>query len=262
MHFENIDFEVENGLARLTLNRPKAANAINLGLAQELRAAATRCETDPEIRALLLTGAGRMFSAGGDLRSIDAAGEQGPALIDEICENFHAAYLSFSRMNAPLVIAVNGAAAGAGMSLVCIADIALAAESASFCVAYTAAGLTPDGGLTYNLPRLVGLQRAKELITTNRKLSAAEALDWGIITRVVADDALSVEAEKIACCLASGPSRAFGSAKRLLLASAVSNFETQLEAEANEIVAVANTQDAQEGIRAFLEKRMPSFRGK
>ena len=262
MRFQNIDFEVDDGLARLTLNRPFAANAFNLELAQELRAAATRCNDDSGIRALLLTGAGRMFSAGGDLRSIDAAGDLRSALTREICENFHAAYSIFARMNPPLLVAVNGRAAGAGMSLVCVADIALAAESASFCVAYTAAGLTPDGGATYFLPRLIGLQRAKELILTNRRLSADEALDWRLITRVVPDDELIPESEKLARSLASGPSQAFGASKRLLLASPTSNLDTQLEAESSTIVAVAETQDAREGIRAFLEKRKPIFRGK
>jgi 2-(1,2-epoxy-1,2-dihydrophenyl)acetyl-CoA isomerase len=261
MHFENIGFEVEDGLARLTLNRPEAANALSLELARELRAAATRCENDPEIRALWLTGAGRLFSAGGDLRSIDAAGERGPDLVREICENFHAAYSIFAHMNPPLVVAVNGAAAGAGLSLVCIADIALAAESASFCLAYTAAGLTPDGGATYFLPRLIGLQRTKELMLTNRRLSAAQACEWGIITRVVPDAELNAESEKLARSLANGPSRAFGLTKRLLLASAVSDLGTQLEAESDAIVAVAGTQDAREGIRAFLERRKPTFRG-
>jgi len=261
MRFENIDFEVGSGLAQLTLNRPEAANAIDLELARELRAAATHCENHPEIRALLLTGAGRFFSAGGDLRSIDAAGEQGPALVCEICENFHAAYSIFAHMNAPLVVAVNGTAAGAGMSLVCVADFALAAESANFCLAYTAAGLTPDGGATYFLPRLIGLQRTMELMLTNRRLSAAEAFDWGIITKVVPDDELIAESEKLARSLASGPSRACGATKKLLLASAVSDLETQLEAESDTIVAMTDSRDAREGIRAFLEKRKPNFSG-
>ena len=145
--------------------------------------------------------------------------------------------------------------------VVCVADIALAAESASFCLAYTAAGLTPDGGVTYFLPRIVGVQRAKELMLTNRKLSAAEAFDWGIVARVVPDDELIAESEKLARSLAIGPTRAFGATKRLLLTSPMSGLDAQLEAESDVIVAITDSADSRDGIRAFLEKRKPVFKG-
>ncbi len=261
MNFENIEFDVRNGLAHLTLNRPDAANAINLELVRELLKAATICAEDSGIRAVLLTGSGQRFCAGGDLKSFAAAGDGVAALIREIADTLHAALSKLARMNAPLVAAVNGAAAGAGMSMVCMTDIALAADSATFTMAYTAAGLSPDGSSTYFLPRMIGVRRTKELMLTNRRLSAAEALEWGIVQRMVPDDQLMVEAEKLARSLASGPTSAFGVVKKLLLASESSDLEPQLDAETDGIVAMAGTSDGREGLAAFLEKRRPAFKG-
>ena len=261
MSFENIEFEVREGLAHLTLNRPDAANAINLELVRELLKAATICADDSGIRAVLLTGSGRRFCVGGDLKSFAAAGVGVTELIREIADTLHEALSKFARMDAPLVAAVNGVAAGAGMSMVCMTDIALAADSATFTMAYTAVGLTPDGSSTYFLPRMIGMRRTKELMLTNRRLSAAEALEWGIVQRVVPDDQLMVEAEKLARSLASGPTSALGIVKKLLLASAMSDLEPQLDAETSGIVSVADTSDAREGLAAFFEKRSPVFKG-
>ncbi len=261
MSFENLTFEVRDGLARLTLNRPKAANSFNLDLAREFLETATICAEDSAIRAVLLTGAGRMFCAGGDLKNFAAAEDQIPARVAEAADTLHAAILKFARMNAPVVAAVNGPAAGAGMSLVCMTDMALAAESAIFTMAYTAAGLAPDGSSTYFLPRIVGMRRARELMLTNRRLSAAEAQAWGIVERVVPDDDLIAEAEKLARVLASGPTLAFGAVKRLLLSSQNAQLEDQLDAETSAIVAMTRTSDGREGVAAFREKRKPSFTG-
>ena len=261
MSFENLTFEVRDGLARLTLNRPKAANSFNLNLAREFLETATICAEDSAIRAVLLTGAGRMFCAGGDLKNFAAAEDQIPARVAETADTLHAAILKFVRMNAPIVAAVNGPAAGAGMSLVCMTDMALAAESAIFTMAYTAAGLAPDGSSTYFLPRIVGMRRARELMLTNRRLSAAEAQAWGIVERVVPDDDLMAEAEKLARALASGPTLAFGAVKKLLLASQTAQLEEQLDAETNAIASMTTTSDGREGVRAFREKRAPNFKG-
>jgi 2-(1,2-epoxy-1,2-dihydrophenyl)acetyl-CoA isomerase len=261
MRFENLTLEVKDGLARLTLNRPKAANSFNLDLTREFLEAATICADDSAIRAVLLTGAGRFFSAGGDLKNFAAAEDQIPKLVAETADALHAAISKLARMNAPIVAAVNGPAAGAGMSLVCMTDIALAAESAIFAMAYTAAGLAPDGSSTYFLPRAVGMRRAKELILTNRRLSAAEAHAWGIVERVVPDDDLMAEAEKLARALASGPTLAFGAVKKLLLASQNAQLEDQLDAETSAIVSMTRTSDGREGVAAFREKRKPSFKG-
>ena len=261
MHFENLIFEIEDGLARLTLNRPKAANSFNIDLTREFLEVATICAEDSAIRAVLLTGAGRFFCAGGDLKNFAAAEDQIPELVSETADALHAAISKFARMNAPVVAAVNGPAAGAGMSLVCMTDIALAAESAFFSMAYTAAGLAPDGSSTFFLPRTVGIRRARELMLSNRRLSAAEAHALGIVERVVPDDDLMAEAEKLALALADGPTLAFGAVKKLLLASQNAKLEDQLDAETNAIVSMTRTSDGREGVAAFRDKRKPSFRG-
>jgi 2-(1,2-epoxy-1,2-dihydrophenyl)acetyl-CoA isomerase len=261
MRFENLIFEVKDGLAHLTLNRPKAANSFNRDLVREFLETATICAEDSTIRAVLLTGAGRFFSAGGDLKTFAAAEDEIPKLVAETADTLHAAIAKFARMNAPIVAAVNGPAAGAGMSLVCMTDIALAAESAFFTMAYTAAGLSPDGSSTYFLPRIVGIRRARELMLTNRRLSATEAHALGIVERVVPDDDLMAEAEELARVLASGPTLAFGAVKKLLLASQAAQLEEQLDAETKAITSMTTTSDGREGVRAFREKRGPNYKG-
>ena len=261
MSYEALTFEVRDGIGHLTLNRPKAANALNLSMAQELVEVARRCDQDPAIRVVLLTGAGAMFCAGGDLRSFVAAEEGIPAFVQKVANTLHQSLAIFARMDPPVIAAVNGVAAGAGLSLVCFADIAIAAESAKFVMAYTAAGLTPDGSSTFFLPRMIGRRRTAELMLTNRRLSAAEAVEWNIVNRVVPDADLLDEAEKLAASLAAGPTRAFGGVKKLLIESATNDLETQLDLETKFIVEMAGSRDGVEGMNAFLEKRKPSFTG-
>jgi len=261
MRFENLIFEVKDGLAHLTLNRPKAANSLNRDLVRELLETATICAEDSSIRAVLVTGTGRFFCAGGDLKTFAGAEGEISKLVAEVADTLHAAIAKFARMNAPIVAAVNGPAAGAGMSLVCMTDIALAGESAIFNMAYTAAGLAPDGSSTYFLPQVVGIRRAKELMLTNRTLSASEAHAWGIIERVVPDDDLMAEAEKLARSLANGPTLAFGAVKKLLLAGNNTQLEDQLDAETSAIASMTETSDGREGVAAFREKRKPIYKG-
>jgi len=261
MSFETLLFEVRDNVAYVTLNRPDAANAINLQLAKDLAYAAMQCDEDPNVRAVVLTGTGKMFCAGGDVRSFSESGDEMPALLKEITTYLHAAVSRFARMNAPVIVAVNGTAAGAGFSLACAGDLAVAAESAKFTMAYTRIGLTPDGSSTYYLPRLLGTRRTLELMLTNRLLTATEAFEWGILNRVVADEALAQEAEKLARSLAEGPTLAFGRVKDLILHSDDS-LESQMERETRVIADSARTQDAKEGIRAFLEKRKATFTGR
>ena len=173
----------------------------------------------------------------------------------------HMAISRFVRMDAPLVVAVNGAAGGGGMSFVLAADLVLAAESAKFTMAYTRAGLSPDGGSTFFLPRIVGVRRALELALTNRVLTAREAQEWGLVTRVVPDAALAAEAQTLAAQLAAGATGAFGAAKRLLHHSSSESLETQMELEAQAIAERSRGADAREGIAAFIAKRAPRFGG-
>ena len=257
-----VSFSLEDGLARLTLNRPDAGNSITPELGLALMQAAVRCACDGSVRAVLLTGAGKNFCVGGDLKTFKEAGPGVGALIKETTGYLHAACSTLARMDAPLVVAVQGAAAGAGLSLALLGDLVYAAESSKFAMAYTAAGLSPDGGSTFLLPRVVGLRRAQELTLTNRRLSAAEAVDWGIATASVADDALQAKAEETARTLAAGPTRAYGRAKRLLVDSFDTSFEAQMEKEGAGIAACSVEPDAQEGLDAFLNKRVPVYHGK
>ena len=261
MEFETILFDVSDSVATLTFNRPDAANAMNLQLMTELMHASIRCDEDPGVRAVLVTGSGRFFSAGGDLSAFEAADDMG-ALLKEMTVYMHAAISRFSRMNAPLISAVNGVAAGAGFSFVTASDLVIAAESAMFTSAYTAASLTPDGSSTYFLPRLVGTRRAMELMLTNRRLGATEALEWGLINRVVPDTELIDVASEVAATLAKGATLAFGRVKELLHASLSGTLETQMESESRAIADMSRTHDGAEGVAAFLEKRSPRFRGR
>ncbi len=262
MEYENLRFELEGGVARITLERPDAHNAIDLVTCDELMAAAIRCDEDPAIRAVVITGAGSAFSVGGDIRSFVAAGDELASLTKRMTASLHAAVSRFARMDAPLIAAVNGVAAGGGLGLVCASDLAIAAETARFASAYTKSGLSPDTSTTYFLPRLVGWRRAQDLILTNRTLNAEEALAWNLVTRVVPAPELMKAADELARGLAQGATRAYGASKRLLLQSAAETLETQMEREAREIADMARSDDVSEGIRAFLEKRTPHYRGR
>ena len=261
MPYTALLFEIRNSIARITLNRPDAANALNLDMARDLMHAALQCDEDSAVRAVIITGTGRMFCAGGDLKSFAARGEDLSYHLKEVTTYLHAAMSRFTRMNAPIVAAVNGTAAGAGMSLACACDLVLAAESARFTMAYTRAGLTPDGSSTYFLLCIVGLKRALELTLTNRLLSAKEACEWGIVTKVVPDANLPAEADALAAQLASSATGALGAAKRLLHSGWTETLETQMELETRAIAVRAHTADGREGITAFLEKRAPKFTG-
>ena len=261
MEFKTLLFDVDDHVAHITLNRPDAANSINEEMGKDLMHAALHCGEDPEIRAVLISGAGKIFSGGGDLKAFSAKGDQLPYHIKEITTYLHAAMSRFTRMDAPVVAAVHGAVAGAGMSMAIACDIVVAAETTRFMVAYTRAGLVPDGSSTYFLPRIVGLKRALELTLTNRMFSAQEALQWGLVTRVVPDNELLIQAKALAIQLASGPTRAYGLSKRLLHSGWTETLETQMENESQAIANSARTRDAREGITAFLEKRPPKYKG-
>ena len=260
MEYETVDLTVAGGVARLTLDRPESGNALNSLMARDLFDAANHLDRDPAVRAVLLTGAGDAFCVGGDVKEFAAVGADLGSFVLEMVTFLHAAISRLARMDAPMVAAVNGVAAGAGMSLACAADLAIAAESARFTMAYTKIGLTPDGSSTYYVPRLVGVRRAQELMLTNRVLSAAEALEWGVVNEVATDADVGTRATELAADLAAGATAAYGGVKRLLLASSGDMLESQLERETREIADAAATGDAREGITAFVEKRPPEFR--
>jgi 2-(1,2-epoxy-1,2-dihydrophenyl)acetyl-CoA isomerase len=260
--YQTLEFSIDNYVAIIKLNRPAAANGISMLMAQELLQAATYCDENHAIRAVLLTGNGKMFSAGGDLKDFAAFGDNISGKIKELMVYLHASISRFARMDIPLVIAVNGMAAGAGFSLACIGDIVYAAQSSKFLMAYTAIGLSPDGGSSFFLPRLIGVRRTQELMLTNRTLTADEALEWGIVTKVIADEEMYAAALKTAQELAEGPTLAYAQVKKLLLSTAQESLETQMELEARGMGAMSNTADGKNGIQAFLAKQKPVFSGK
>jgi 2-(1,2-epoxy-1,2-dihydrophenyl)acetyl-CoA isomerase len=255
-----IHLEIRDHIAYLTLARPDAANTLNLQFGREFLAAAFAIEAATAVRAVLLTGQGKNFCFGGDLKGMVASGADIGAYLRELTTNLHAGMALLARLDAPVVAAVNGTAAGAGLGLVLMADIAIAARSAKFAPAYTGVGLSPDAGCTFLLPRAVGYKRAMELFLTNRVLDAAQALDWGLVNQVVEDENLAAHAAALAARLAAGPVGAFGAVKRLL-ADAVPGFETQLARESRSISCRGMTAEGSEGIAAFLDKRAPTFRG-
>ncbi len=261
--YETLTFEVHGGVATVALNRPERYNALNGAMARELMDVSIHCDEDPAVRAVILTGGqGKAFCAGGDLIAFSREGAALPAVMKEITTYLHAAISRFSRMDAPLIGAINGVAAGAGLSLAAMVDLAIAGESARFVSAYTQAGLTPDGSSTYFLPRILGLRRYLELALTNRVLSAQEALEWGLVNRVVPDRELRERANELARHLASGATRAFGGVKRLAHNAFTDTLESQMESEARLIADMARSPDGREGIEAFVQKREPKFSGR
>jgi len=253
-------FTRDAGIARLTLNRPKAGNAIDVPLARALMEAAIECDEDESIRVVTLTGAGKLFCGGGDVGGFANAGDRFSALLKELTAYVHSAVSRFSRMGKPMVTIINGPTAGAGFNLSLLGDIAIAAQSAHFTTAYTGIGLTPDGGATWLLPRLVGLRKAQEIMLLNKRVSATEAAEIGMITRVVPDEALAAEAEAIVAKLADGATRALGRTRNLLANGFGASLEEQLEQEARNIAAAGRDAEGKEGVAAFLAKRKPDFR--
>jgi len=262
MTYTTLLFDVREGIARITLNRPEALNAINRELSWDLMHAVLECDQDPTVRAVVLSGNGRLFCAGGDLKAFNTQNERLPHYIKEVTTYLHGAISRLVRMNPPVIAAVHGSAVGAGMSLALACDLVIAEETACFSVAYTRVGLTPDGSMSYFLPRFIGLKRALELTLTNRVLSAREALDWGLITRVVSEGKHLSEAIACAVQLAEGAPKSLWTAKRLMHEGWNETLETQMENESQAIANMARTSDTCEAIKAFIGKRTPKFDGK
>ena len=228
-------------------------------MARELRAAAEICDREAALKAVILGASGRFFCAGGDLREMMSHGDEVGEAVRGLADDLHAAVSLFARMQAALVVGVNGVAAGAGFSLALIGDVVLAAESASFTMAYTRAGLCPDGSSSYFLPRLVGLRRAQELMLSNRSLGADEARELGIVTRVVGDTELVQQSRQVATEIAQSARLSTAYVKKLLLASWGNDLETQMDLEGQLVSRCAASPDGREGIQAFVEKRQPEF---
>jgi 2-(1,2-epoxy-1,2-dihydrophenyl)acetyl-CoA isomerase len=254
-----VELDGEAGIATITLNRPEALNSLTVPMKQELLAALRRVEREASVRAVLLTGAGRAFCAGQDLKERlqpDAA-----PLGVELRERYNPIISAMRSLPKPVVGAINGVAAGAGASLAMACDIRIASESASFALAFGRVGLVPDSGATWFLPRLVGASNAAEIALLGDSVTAADALRLGLVGRVVAADALVTEARAVAARLAAGAPRAMALTKRALDAAWDRDLDGALEYEAQLQDMAGRTKDHQEGMAAFLEKRPPRFSG-
>lgn len=252
--------EISDGIATIVLDRPDVGNAFDLPTAQRLHAVVQQCADDPQVRCVVLTGAGRMFCVGGDVAAMAAAGEDGPAFLGTLIDAFHTALLALVRLEKPLVTLVNGPAAGAGVSLAIAGDAVLAGSSASFLAAYGAVGLTADGGMSWFLPRLVGLRQAQRIILLGEAIAAPEAVAMGLATRLVDDADLAAEGRKLAARLAVGSLPAYAGARALLRTSLETPLEAQLAKEQTSMVAASQTREHAEGLAAFLARRKPDFR--
>ena len=246
----------DGAVQTITLNRPDKMNAFTRGLHGEL-ADALKQARDPGVRALVITGAGRAFCAGQDLTEFGETGDIGASLR----ATYHPNILAIRALEKPVIAAVNGACAGAGLSLACACDLRIAADSAAFVPGFIGIGLIPDAGGTYFIHRLLGASRAFEWMSSNRRLTASEAHAWGLVSEVVEAEALPARAAELAATYAELPTRGIGMTKRLFDHADTASLEEQLEMEAQLQAAATQSYDFREGVAAFLEKRPPRFTG-
>ena len=262
MAYEAILYDVKDSVATITLNRPDAYNALNLTLARDVFQATLEADESRDVRCILITGAGKAFCAGGDVKDFADNPDRIGILVKELTTYLHGAVSRLARSLKPVIMAVNGVAAGGGMSLALSGDLVVAAESAKFNMAYSRIAASPDGSSSYFLPRMIGLRRALELHFTNRVLSAREAMDWGLVNRVHPDAEFPAAVRTLARELAQGPTLAFGRAKLLFHQSTQESLETQMELEAQAIAASGHTEDFRNGVVAFARKQPVTFTGR
>ncbi len=263
MAYETIEFEITEGVAVLTLNRPDRMNSFNTQMHGEVRDALKQVKKDGSVRCLLITGNGRGFCAGQDLsdRNVDPNAEI-PNLGESIEKNYNPLIRTLQGLEMPVICAVNGVAAGAGANIAFACDIVLAARSASFIQAFCKIGLVPDSGGTWTLPRLVGHARAMALSMLGDKISAEQAQSWGMIWQVIDDEQLKDEALSMAKRLATQPTKGLALIKRAIQSSWDNSFDEQLDLERDLQTLAGRTEDYREGVKAFMEKRQPDFKGK
>lgn len=252
---------VDQGIATLTLNRPQVLNAMDGEMMQQLKPAVEALEKDAAVRAVVLRGAGAAFMAGGDVAVFHQQLAELPELIVRWGTEMHLAFMALRRMGKPVLASVHGAVAGAGFSLMCAADLAIAATDTRFTLAYTNIGASPDGGSTHFLPRLVGYKKAMELIMLPDRFDAEVARHLGLVNWVVPADQLEKETVRIARRLADGPTGAYAQAKRLVNQSFATPMDKQMEEELLAFSHCARGPDLREGVNAFVEKRKPAFKG-
>jgi 2-(1,2-epoxy-1,2-dihydrophenyl)acetyl-CoA isomerase len=262
---ETANLTIADGVATIELNRPQTLNAWNAQLGEDLMAALERCRAEETVRSVLITGAGRGFSSGADLRELGGAAsaeERPDGVYRQLTQVYHPIMVAIRELPKPVVAAVNGPAVGIGCSLALCCDLILAAESAYFLLAFVNIGLVPDGGSSLWLPTRIGMARASELCMLGERLPAARALEWGLINRVVADEELRGEGTALAARLAAGPTRSYAGTKRQLNNWLYARMDEQLELEAQIQREMAGSADSVEGAIAFVEKRPARFAGR
>jgi 2-(1,2-epoxy-1,2-dihydrophenyl)acetyl-CoA isomerase len=250
------------GVARLTLARPDTGNALDMDMAESLERAVGTLEHTDGLRALLIRAEGRSFTVGGDLRYLADRLDRLPEHVDALLDSYHAMLPRLAALPVPVVAAVQGAAVGGGLGLVWAADVVLAADDLRIVTAFDKLGLSGDGGSSWHLPRMLGLRRAQQLLLGGRAVEAAEALDWGLVSRVVPRARLNEEAEAEIARWAAAPTYAYGRAKRLLLESFDAGYADHLQAERAAMADCAARADVVEGVTAFLDRRRPTFTGR
>ncbi len=263
MGYETVIWEQDGSVGRLTLNRPETLNAWTAQFGRELKRVIEGEAADPSVRAVLVTGAGRGFSSGADLKAgFEPSPDDGmPDIRKELHELYHPVIAGVRRLEKPVVAAVNGPAVGIGCSLALACDLVLAAESAFFGLAFVNIGLMPDGGSTLFVPAAVGKARAFQMALLGERVPAARALDWGLVNAVHTDDRLMEEADGLVARLAAGPTRSYAGSKAALNRMLYPDLDAQLDLEAELQHALARTKDFQEGVAAFVEKRDAAFEG-
>ena len=262
MAYQTLILDVKDAVATITLNRPDAYNALTLQMTRELFQAVLQVDENRKVRSVVVTGAGKAFCAGGDVKDFADNLSTVGVHLKELTTYLHGVVSRLVRSPKPVIMGVNGVAAGGGMSLALSGDLVVAAESAKFTMAYSKIAATPDGSSSYFLPRLCGVRRALELHYTNRVLSAREALDWGLVNRVIPDAEFRQALAALARELARGPTLAFGGAKLLFHQGSHESLETQMELEAQSIAGAGKTEDFKRGVAAFVQKKPPTFKGR
>ena len=261
--YETLVFEEKNNVAWIRMNRPENFNALNIPMAKELCQVTAHCATEKRIRAVVLTGTGRAFCAGGDVKDMSKyLKETGRAdlFLRDLALHLHSFVTEVARMPKPVIAAVNGTAAGAGFSMSLACDMSLAVKGVNFVMAYTDIGLVPDGSSTYFLSRLVGTKKAMEIVYLNEPIDADEAQRLGLVNRVYGAEDFEKRVSSVASRLAQGPTETYGRAKRLLRLGLIETLESQMENERQGIAMSALCGEFREGVTAFVEKRKADFR--
>lgn len=262
MSYEAFTLDIADGVARVTWNQPERGNPFDGTFCREYAQLAVECDENPDVRAVLMTARGRFFSVGGDVKTFTRDRDALPRFIKTAAADLHAGVSRFARMDAPVVMACRSLVTGGAVALTAAADFAIATADARFYAAFTGIGFSGDCATSYNLPRRVGHRRAFDFLVRNRTWTAAEALEYGLIGEVVADDAaLEATAGALAAELAAGPTLAYGEIKRLFLSGQEQSLESQMELEARALARAARTDDAWHALNAVLNKETPTFRG-